>query len=83
MHKAAEDDVRGVKGERRTGVEGCFEPVNYGRYSKVVDEELEYLASIGVLRIAGGAIGIAGQAGASQRGCRKRSARTLPPCSPT
>lgn len=38
--------------------EGCFEPDNYGPYSEVVDGELEYLASIGVLRIASGGIGI-------------------------
>ena len=38
--------------------EGCFEPDNYGPYSEVVNEELEYLASVGVLRVAGNEIGI-------------------------
>ena len=38
--------------------EGCFEPDNYGPYSEVVNEELEYLASVGVLRVAGSEIGI-------------------------
>ena len=46
------------KADGELGREGCFEPDNYGPYSEVVDGELEYLASIGVLRIAGGAIGI-------------------------
>ena len=38
--------------------EGCFEPDSYGPYSEVVNEELEYLASVGVLRVAGSEIGI-------------------------
>ena len=42
------------KADGELGREGCFEPDNYGPYSEVVNEELEYLASIGVLRIAGG-----------------------------
>ena len=47
------------KADGELGREGCFEPDNYGPYSEVVNEELEYLASIGVLRIAGsGEIGI-------------------------
>ena len=46
------------KADGELGREGCFEPDNYGPYSEVVNEELEYLASIGVLRIAGGGGGI-------------------------
>ena len=46
------------KADGELGREGCFEPDNYGPYSKVVNEELEYLAGIGVLRIGGGGIGI-------------------------
>ena len=42
------------KADGELGREGCFEPDNYGPYSEVVNEELEYLARIGVLRIAGG-----------------------------
>ena len=38
--------------------EGCFGPDNYGPYSEVVNEELEYLSSIGVLRAVDGGIGI-------------------------
>lgn len=45
------------KSDDELGTEGCFGPDNYGPYSEVVDEELEYLSSIGVLRPAGGGIG--------------------------
>lgn len=48
------------KADGELGREGCFEPDNYGPYSEVVNEELEYLASIGVLRIAGGIAAAAG-----------------------
>ena len=38
--------------------ESCFGPDNYGPYSEVVNEEMEYLASIGVLLTANRRIGI-------------------------
>ena len=40
------------KSDDELDTEGCFGPDNYGPYSEVVDEELEYLLSIGVLRAA-------------------------------
>ena len=40
------------------GEQGCFEPDNYGPYSEVVNEELEYLASIGVLAVGDAHIAI-------------------------
>ena len=46
------------KADDELGREGCFEPDNYGPYSEVVNEELEYLASVGVLRAAGNEIEI-------------------------
>ena len=46
------------KADDELGREGRFEPGNYGPYSEVVDEYLEYLASVGVLRVANGEIGI-------------------------
>lgn len=38
--------------------ESCFGPDNYGPYSEVVNEEMEYLANIGVLFTANRRIGI-------------------------
>lgn len=55
------------KADGELGREGCFEPGNYGPYSEVVNEELEYLASIGVLRIAAAAAGGIGITRAGRR----------------